>query len=71
MPCGSVVLKEKRVTILRNDSTAEVTFENIRHVWWQCGGTILVLSRGHRGDGRTYIYWPAATIDHVRVQEIP
>ena len=50
----------RRVTLYRDDSTTQVVYENVKHVFWTAGNTVLVLAQ-YDDDTHTthhYIHWP-------------
>lgn len=57
-----------RVTIVRKDSVTPVTYENVKHAWWQADR--LTLATGEHGQARMYFWWPVSQIDHVRIEEL-
>lgn len=52
--------KTRTVTIYRDDSTVQVTYSQVKAVFWTAGNTVLVISRyeSNKGEGHYYIHWP-------------
>lgn len=49
-----------KVTVYRDDSTAQVVYENCKTFFWAAGNTVLVISQ-YDDESRTthhYIHWP-------------
>lgn len=49
----------RRVTVYRDDSTTQVVYEGVKHVFWTAGNTVLVIAQytdTARGTHR-YIHW--------------
>jgi len=51
---------ERRLTIYRDDSTAQVVYERVKTFFWTVGGTVLTIARynGEIGSEHHYIHWP-------------
>jgi len=49
----------RKLTLYRDDSTTQVTFERVKHWFWTAGNTVLVIAQ-YTGDGpeHRYINWP-------------
>jgi hypothetical protein len=60
----------KKVTIYRDDSVTQVVYENVKHVFWTAGNTVLVVAQ--YSDVATgahhYINWPRERICWFRVE---
>lgn len=50
----------RKITLYRDDSTVQVVYERVKHVFWTAGNTVLVIARmsGETGDAHYYIHWP-------------
>lgn len=56
----------RTVTLYRDDSTTQVVYENVKHVFWTAGNTVLVIARYQHDTPRNmqeasehyYIHWP-------------
>lgn len=51
---------ERRLTLYRDDSTAQVVYDRVKTHFWTANNTVLVVSRydAETGDGHHYIHWP-------------
>ena len=49
-----------KLTLYRDDSTAQVVFENVKHWFWTNGGTILTIAQvtDRETGAHRYIHWP-------------
>jgi hypothetical protein len=50
----------RKVTLYRDDSTVQVVYENVKHVFWTAGNYVLVIAQFTKlstGEHR-YIHWP-------------
>ena len=54
----------RTVTIYRDDSTTQVVYENVKHLFWTAGNTVLVIAQyTNRATGaHRYIQWPRERI---------
>jgi hypothetical protein len=53
-------LKVRTVTIYRDDSTTQVVYENVKHIFWTAGNTVLVLAiykHAEEDDSHFYVHW--------------
>lgn len=52
--------KERKLTIYRDDSTAQVVYERVKTHFWTAGNSVLVVSRYDAAEGSEhhYIHWP-------------
>lgn len=51
----------RTVTLYRDDSTVQVVYSDVKHVFWTAANTVLVIARynEHPGDpDHHYIHWP-------------
>lgn len=50
----------KKLTLYRDDSTAQVVFENVKTWFWTANNTVLVISLydGDEGTSHHYVHWP-------------
>ena len=52
----------RKITIYRDDSTTQVVLENVKHVFWIAGNTVLVVAQyihpGTTLQDHRYIWWP-------------
>jgi hypothetical protein len=50
----------RKITIYRDDSTAQVVYEDVKHFFWTAGNTVLVIARytNKIGAEHFYIHWP-------------
>lgn len=66
---------ERKVTIYRDDSTAQVVYDRVKTIFWTADNTVLVISRydGEEGAGHHYIHWPRERFCWFRDQprEVP
>lgn len=52
-------MARRRVTIYRDDSTAQVVYDNVKTVFWTAGNTVLVVARFVcEGPEHFYVHWP-------------
>lgn len=59
-------MKTRTVTIYRDDSTSQVVYENVKHVFWTANNTVLTIAQyvnrwKSTGEHR-YIMWPRERI---------
>lgn len=56
----STRVKLRTVTLYRDDSTTQVVFENVKHIFWCAGNTILVIAQvtNLATGAHHYIHWP-------------
>lgn len=49
----------RRVTVYRDDSTTQVVYENVKHLFWTAGNTVLVIAQYTNVDAgdHHYIHW--------------
>lgn len=49
----------RRVTLYRDDSTVQVVYERVKHVFWTANNTVLVIAQMSKGSGHRhhYIHW--------------
>jgi hypothetical protein len=54
----------RTITIYRNDSTAKVVIEHVKHFFWEAGNTILVIAQLDKPGQKAhhYIHWPREQI---------
>lgn len=52
--------KERRLTLYRDDTTAQVVFDRVKAFFWVANNTVLVISRynAKTGSAHHYIHWP-------------
>ncbi len=50
----------RTVTLYRDDSTVQVVYERVKHVFWTAGNSVLVIAQYSNRAGKThhYIHWP-------------
>lgn len=50
----------RKVTIYRDDSTTQVVLDNVKHIFWIAGNTVLVIAQYDNPPGpeHHYIHWP-------------
>ena len=50
----------RRLTLYRDDSTAQVRYERVKSYFFTANNTVLTISRydEEEGDGHHYIHWP-------------
>lgn len=49
------------VTLYRDDSTTPVVFEDVKHIFWTAGNSVLVIAQLTEGRGNPqhhYVQWP-------------
>ncbi|MET0439153.1 MAG: hypothetical protein ABW043_16840 [Devosia sp.] len=51
---------ERKLTLYRDDSTSQVTYDRVKTWFWTANNTVLVVSRydGEVGGAHHYIHWP-------------
>ena len=51
---------ERKLTLYRDDSTAQVVYDRVKAWFWTAGNTVLVISRydSDTGSAHHYIHWP-------------
>ncbi len=51
---------ERRLTLYRDDSTAQVSYDRVKTWFWTADNSVLVISRydGDTGSAHHYIHWP-------------
>jgi hypothetical protein len=49
----------RKVTIYRDDSTVQVVYERVKHVFWTAGNSVLVIAQYKDGESQShhYIHW--------------
>lgn len=54
----------RKVTIYRDDSTAQVVYDRVKSLFWTADNSVLVISRydDEQGSGHHYIHWPRERI---------
>lgn len=55
----------RRITLYRDDSTTQVVYERVKHIFWTAGNTVLVVAQ-YTKDSDTdhyYIHWPRAALN--------
>jgi hypothetical protein len=64
---------ERRVTIYRDDSTSQVTYDRVKTWFWTAGNSVLVISRFDREDGHDhhYVHWPRERFCWFRDEPAP
>lgn len=52
--------QERKLTLYRDDTTAQVVFERVKTFFWVAGNTVLVISQydAKTGPEHHYIHWP-------------
>lgn len=52
--------KTRTVTIYRDDSTTQVIYDTVKHIFWTASNTVLVLAvySEPESDAHHYIHWP-------------
>lgn len=50
----------RTVTLYRDDSTTQVVYENVKHVFWTANSTVLVIAQYSdiKTGAHHYIHWP-------------
>jgi hypothetical protein len=52
----------RRITIYRDDSTAPVVYEHVKHWFWTANNSVLVIAQinfqNSQEHGHHYIHWP-------------
>lgn len=50
----------RKVTLYRDDSTAQVIYERVKSIFWTANNTVLVISQYIKkgSDEHHYIHWP-------------
>lgn len=66
----------RRISIYRDDATTPVIYENVKHVWYEAGNSILVVSQyqnDYNGE-HNYFHWPVSRFqwykDEKTLQEV-
>lgn len=56
--------KTRTVTIYRDDSTTQVVYDNVKHLFWTANNTVLTLAvyTSSKGKAHQYIQWPRERI---------
>lgn len=51
--------KTRKITIYRDDSTTQVIYENVKHVFWTANNTVLVIAQYNEAGKveHRYIHW--------------
>lgn len=54
----------RRITIYRDDSTTQVVYERVKHIFWTAGNSVLVIAQYDEGSDMAhhYIHWPRERI---------
>lgn len=47
----------KRVTVYREDSVSQVVYENVKHCFWTCSGTVLTIAVVREDGSHYYVNW--------------
>jgi hypothetical protein len=52
-------MSRRRLTLYRDDSTAQVVIDNVKTFFWTAGNSVLVISQ-YTGEGpeHRYLHWP-------------
>jgi hypothetical protein len=55
---------ERKLTLYRDDSTAQVVYDRVKSYFFTNNGSVLTISRydAAEGSGHHYIHWPIARI---------
>lgn len=50
----------RTVTLYRDDSTVQVKYERVKHVFWTAGNSVLVIAQytNARTGAHRYVHWP-------------
>jgi hypothetical protein len=49
----------RKITIYRDDSTTQVVYERVKHIFWTAGNTVLVIAQYNEAmTSHYYIQWP-------------
>lgn len=48
----------RRVTLYRDDSTVQVVYENVKHLFWTANNSVLVIAQYSAPPAHHYIHWP-------------
>jgi hypothetical protein len=50
----------RKITIYRDDSTVQVLYEDVKHFFWTCNNTVLVIAQitDLKTGAHRYIHWP-------------
>jgi hypothetical protein len=54
----------RTVTLYRDDSTVQVVYEHVKHIFWAAGNTVLVIAQitDTESGAHRYIHWPRERI---------
>lgn len=57
---ASAARRGRKLTLYRDDSTAQVRYDRVKSYFFTAGNTVLTISRfdDDVGDGHHYIHWP-------------
>jgi hypothetical protein len=52
--------KTRTITLYRDDSTAQVVYRDVKHVFWLAGNTVLCIAQytARTGSAHHYVHWP-------------
>jgi hypothetical protein len=53
----------RKLTLYRDDSTTQVVYENVKHIFWLAGNTVLCIAQysnpeDEKDKTHHYIHWP-------------
>jgi len=48
----------RTVTLYRDDSTTQVVYPDVKHLFWTAGNTVLVVARYAKDGTHYYVHWP-------------
>lgn len=51
---------ERKLTLYRDDTTAQIVYNRVKTFFWTCNNTVLTIARfnGESGEEHHYIHWP-------------
>lgn len=61
-----------QVTVYRDDSVSSVVYNNVKHCFWTCRGTVLTIAI-YSEDGKThhYVNWLREQVCWYKVVKVP
>lgn len=57
-------MRMRKVTIYRDDSTSQVVYNDVKHIFWTANNTVLVIAHYRKPGSKAhyYVHWPREKI---------
>jgi hypothetical protein len=62
-----------KVSVYRDDSTTPVVYDNVKHVFWTAGNTVLIIAQythGPKNPEHEYIQWPRERLCWFKMHKV-